>query len=97
MFSFLDPRGTLALRMSDEDCAAFRKKYKTPAVVSYGVEKKDYVAVPDTMLAKTRELKKYFDASYAFVSSLKPNPTTKTANGKSVRGKSALAKKAPRK
>jgi hypothetical protein len=82
MFSFLDPQGTLALRMSGEDCAAFRKKYKTPPVVSYGVEKKDYVAVPDALLAKTRELKKHFDASYAFVSSLKPNPTTKKAPGK---------------
>ena len=89
MFSFLDPKGTLALRMSDEDCAAFRKKHKTPPVVSYGVVKKDYVAVPDALLAKTRELKKHFDASYAYVSSLKPNPTTKKAPGKIAPGKKA--------
>ena len=29
------------------------------------------------LLAKTRELKGYFDASYAYVSSMKPKPTTK--------------------
>jgi hypothetical protein len=79
MFSFLDTTGTLALRMSRDDCAAFRKKHKTPPVVSYGVEKKDYVAVPDALFAKPRELAKYFAASYAFVSSLRPNPTTKKA------------------
>jgi len=38
---------------------------------------KEYVEVPDALLGKTGELKKYFDASYAYVSSLKPKPTAK--------------------
>jgi hypothetical protein len=32
---------------------------------------------PGPLLASTKELKKYFDASYQYVSSLKPKPTTK--------------------
>ena len=38
---------------------------------------KEYVEVPDALLEKTRELKKYFDLSYAYVGSLKPKPTKK--------------------
>jgi hypothetical protein len=34
-------------------------------------------AVPDALLAKTSELKKYFDISLEHVSSLKPKPTMK--------------------
>ena len=77
MFSSLDSEGQLALRLSDEDRLAFEKKYKTQPVVAYGIVRKEYVAVPDVLLKKTRELKKYFDASYEYVRSLKPKPTTR--------------------
>jgi hypothetical protein len=40
---------------------------------------KEYVVVPDDMLKKTEVLKKYFDISYGYVSSLKPKPTKKKA------------------
>jgi hypothetical protein len=33
---------------------------------------KEYVVVPDELLAKTRELKKYFDLSVEYVGGLKP-------------------------
>ena len=77
MFSYLLPDGTLALRMSKEDVEAFVKEYKTEPVVSYGVVKKDYVAVPDALLKNTKKLKKYFDQSYEFAQTLKTKPTTK--------------------
>lgn len=38
---------------------------------------KEYVDVPDALLKKTQELRKYFDMSYAYVSSLKPKATTR--------------------
>jgi len=38
---------------------------------------KEYVDVPEALLKKTNELKKYFDLSFAYVSSLKPKPTSK--------------------
>jgi hypothetical protein len=33
--------------------------------------------VPDALLAKTKELKPFFDVSFAYVGSLKPKPTTR--------------------
>jgi hypothetical protein len=38
---------------------------------------KEYVAVPDDMLANTAELKPYLEISYSYVKSLKPKPTTR--------------------
>jgi hypothetical protein len=36
---------------------------------------KEYVVVPDTLLKKPKELKKYFDISYDYVKTLKAKPT----------------------
>ena len=69
--------GKFVLRLSDDDRAAFVAKYKTKPVVMYGALMKEYVEIPDALLAKTAELEKYFAASYAFVASLKPKATTK--------------------
>ena len=77
MFSLLTKEGTLVLRLSPDDRNAFLKKYKTPTVVLYGAVMKEYVEVPDALLAKTTILKKVFDASFQYVSSLKPKPTAK--------------------
>ena len=88
MFSYLSKTGSLALRLPEEDRAEFQKKYKAPLCVAYGVVQKEYVEVPDALLKKTAELKKYFAASYAYVSSLKPKPT---------HGKKAAKTNAPKK
>jgi hypothetical protein len=77
MFSYLGKTGELALRLPETDREAFLKKYKTTLCKQYGVIQKEYVAVPDNLLRKTAELKPYFDASFAYVSSLKPKPTAK--------------------
>ena len=37
----------------------------------------EYVAVPDSLLENTKELKKYLDLSYAYAKTLKPKPTKK--------------------
>jgi len=77
MFSLLDPTGRLTLRLSETDREAFRKKYKTGDVIQYGAVMKEYVEVPDSLLKKTTELKKYLDASYEYAKSLKPKATKK--------------------
>lgn len=77
MFSYLAKSGTLALRLPSPEREAFLKKYKTKLCDAYGKVQPEYVDVPDALLASTRELKKYFDISYAYVSSLKPKPTAK--------------------
>jgi TfoX/Sxy family transcriptional regulator of competence genes len=82
MFSLLTKEGSLILRLSADDRDAFLKRYKTPTVVLYGAVMKEYVEVPDALLAKTARLKKFFDASLQYVSSLKPKPTTKKTKKK---------------
>jgi TfoX/Sxy family transcriptional regulator of competence genes len=77
MFSFLTPTGTLALRLPAQERDAFRKKYKTKLCEQRGTVLKEYVEVPDALLKNTRQLKKHFDVSYAYVASLKPKPTKK--------------------
>jgi hypothetical protein len=55
MFSLLHtPDGRLALRLSETDREKFLKKYKTTLFEAYGVVMKEYVAVPDALLTKTK-------------------------------------------
>jgi hypothetical protein len=77
MFSYLSKDGKLALRLPEGEREAFLKKHKTSLCEAYGIVQKEYVEVPDVLLAATQELKKYFDASYEYVKSLKPKPTTR--------------------
>jgi len=72
MFSLLVKDGYLILRMAEKDREAFQKKHKTKTPVQYGAVMKEYVLVPDELLKKTKELKKYFDKSWEYVQSLKP-------------------------
>ena len=62
-----------------EEMEALLEKYKARLCQAYGIVQKEYVEVPDALLAKTSELKKYFDVSVAYVSSLKPKPTKRKA------------------
>jgi hypothetical protein len=77
MFSYLSKEGKLALRLPAPEREAFLKKYNAKLCSAYGVVQPEYVEVPDALLASTRELKTFFDCSYAYVGSLKPKPTTK--------------------
>ena len=78
MFSQLLPSGKLSLRLPANEREAFLKKYKAKLVEQYGVVMKEYVEVPDALLAKTAAVKKYFDLSYQYASSLKPKPSKKS-------------------
>jgi len=78
MFSLLNKDGVLLLRLSDDDREAFVAKFKTKPVVMYGTVMPEYVAVPDELLEKTAKLKKYFEASYEYVSSLRAKATTRS-------------------
>ncbi|HLK20681.1 MAG TPA: hypothetical protein VKT81_17125 [Bryobacteraceae bacterium] len=77
MFSYLNPEGTLALRLPADEREKFLKKYKTTLFEAYGAVMKEYVTVPDKLLKNTKELSKYFELSYAYIGSLKPKPTKK--------------------
>jgi hypothetical protein len=75
MFSFISKEGQMALRLPTESREDFMEKYKTTLCEQYGRVMKEYVVVPDSLLNNTNELKKYFDISYKYVSSLKPKAT----------------------
>jgi len=77
MFSYLSKEGKLELRLPAGEREAFLKKYKASLCEAYGKVQPEYVEVPDALLSSTRELKKYFDCSYAYASSLKSKPTAK--------------------
>ena len=77
MFSYLSKEGNLALRLPEGPLEAFLKRYKARLCIAYGVVQPEYVEVPDALLAKTSELKKFFDVSFEYVHSLKPKPTSK--------------------
>ncbi|MGB7873174.1 MAG: hypothetical protein WBL25_02235 [Anaerolineales bacterium] len=78
MFSLLGKEGKLGLRLPKDEREGFLGKYQTKLFKQYGSVMKEYVEVPDELLQKTGELKKYFEVSYAYVSSLKPKPTKKS-------------------
>jgi hypothetical protein len=82
MFSFLTKEGKMALRLPVEERELFLDKFETELCVQHGSVMKEYVVVPDGLLEKVQELKKYFDISYGYVSSLKPKPTKKKAKSK---------------
>jgi hypothetical protein len=77
MFTYLNPAGTLALRLPEKEREEFLKKYRTTLFEAYGAVMKEYVTVPDALLRNTKELRKYLELSYAYTKTLKPKPTTK--------------------
>jgi hypothetical protein len=79
MFSYLSKEGKLELRLPEGEREAFLKKYTAKLTEAYGRVQPEYVEVPDSLLASTRELKKYFEMSYAYVAALKPKAASKNA------------------
>jgi TfoX/Sxy family transcriptional regulator of competence genes len=77
MYSCLNKKGEVGLRLSKEDREAFLEEHNAELFVSYNTVMKEYVSVPEWMLRDTEVFQKYLNMSYDYVSSLKPKPTTK--------------------
>jgi hypothetical protein len=77
MYSYLSPEGRLALRLPDDLRQTFLTTYDAKLREVHGHVQVEYVDVPDALLAATEELQTFFAASLAYVSSLKPKPTTR--------------------
>jgi len=77
MFSYLNASGSLALRLPAAEREKFLKKYKATLFVAYGAVMKEYVTVPDSLLRDTKTLRRYFQLSYDYIKTLKPNPSKK--------------------
>jgi len=78
MFTILLKKETLGFRLPENERETFIRKYKTKLLEAYGAVMKEYVKVPDAMLNKTSELKPWLKASYDYVKTLKPKPTSKS-------------------
>src|SRR3954468_23133032 len=77
MYTYLSEDGAMRIRLPKDELEAFKKKYKAEHPLTYGIVQKDFVEVPDELLKKTKELKKYLDMSYEHAMSLKPKATKK--------------------
>ena len=77
MFTLLHQSQSLAIRLPEDVREEFLKRYKTSPFSAYGAVMKEYVAVPDVLLGKTKELQKYLESSYSYAKSLKPKPSRK--------------------
>src|SRR5947209_3091151 len=72
MFSYLHASGLVALRLPAGEREKFLEKYQTKLFEVYGIVQKEYVTVPDWLLANTEELQPYLAISYEYVKSLRP-------------------------
>jgi TfoX/Sxy family transcriptional regulator of competence genes len=73
----MQPPGILAMRLPEGVREGFLKKYNAKLYEAYGAVMKEYVAVPDALLGKTKELQKYVTSSYEYVKALKAKPSRK--------------------
>ena len=77
MFTILLGSERLGIRLPQEERTKFLKKYGAGLLEAYGAVMKEYVAVPDELLGKTKELAKYLDLSFEYAGTLKPKPAAK--------------------
>ena len=78
MFSFLDPAGSMGLRLSSDDREAFLAKYRTTLAEQHGRVMQEFVVVPDDLLERTDELAEWFARSHEWTGTLKPKPTKRS-------------------
>jgi hypothetical protein len=89
MFSVLHKDGSVALRLPSPQREQFLKKYKTTLSAQYGSVQPEYVVVPDALLKKTSELRRFFEISRAYVESLRPKTPAKMTHPAAVKRKTS--------
>ncbi len=77
MFSFLDPEGTMALRLSDELEREFRSLHRSGPIVQYGRTMRGYSTVDAELLHDTETLRAWYDRVWDWIGTLEPKPTKK--------------------
>ncbi len=75
MFSFVDPAGTLCVRLSKEDKAAYEAEFGTGDVIQYGAVMRGYVPVVGAVLADGAALRALFAKAVKHAETLKPKAT----------------------
>ena len=77
MFLLMQADGVLAIRLPEDEREEFLKKYKAKLHEAYGAVMREYVAVPEGALGKTKEMQKYVAASYDYAKALTAKATKK--------------------
>ena len=77
MFSFLDPDGLMAIRLSPDLEAEFRSHYESGPVIQYGRTMRGYSSVPQELLDEPETLRAWYDRSWEWIGTLEPKPTKK--------------------
>ncbi len=77
MFLLMQADGVLAIRLPEDARAEFLKKYKARLHQAYGAVMKEYVAVPEAVVGKKKEMQKYVAVSYDYAKALKAKATKK--------------------
>ena len=75
MFSFLDPDGTICVRLSPDAVTAFNAEHGTGPVMQYGAVMKDYVALPQALVDDPDRRSALFAQSLDHARTLKAKPT----------------------
>jgi TfoX N-terminal domain len=72
MFSFLDPTGSMALRLPGDAREEFLARYGAELAVQHGRTMQEYVVVPADLLDRTDELQPWLARSHEWIGTLKP-------------------------
>jgi hypothetical protein len=78
MYSYLGENG-VGLRLPADVREKFLAKYRTTLYHTHGIVQKEYVTVPEDLLARTDELAMYFRASFDYAKGLKPKATKRAS------------------
>ena len=71
MFSFMNEKGELSLRLSEADRQSFITRFNTKLSERRGTVLKEYVCVPDSVLADPQMMRKYMIMSTSYARTLK--------------------------
>jgi hypothetical protein len=79
MYSFLDKKNVLAIRLSEADRDAFMRIGGAIYIHETGAVMREYVIAPPALVAKTTALAGWLAKSLKYAKTLKPKPTKKKA------------------
>jgi hypothetical protein len=76
MYTMISKHGVMGIRLPEPERSAFLKEHSTDLFRGDPTwpPAKEFVAVPDDMLADTKALKPYLEISLRYVQTLKPKP-----------------------
>jgi len=81
MFSFLDPSGSMALRLPPDARQDFIGLYQATLAEQHGHTMQEYLIVPASLLEQTDELAAWLARSHDWIATLKHKPTTRQRKG----------------